>query len=88
VALTEKTMSGPIFSFGRDHGYFGRLLNQTVVSAPTVIVRDKYEVTGFCFTPQDGNSLISSIAASSWLLDPDNYEEHIQFMNPYLFDEL
>jgi glyceraldehyde-3-phosphate dehydrogenase (NAD(P)) len=88
VALTEKTMSGPIFSFGRDHGYFGRLLNQTVVSAPTVTVRDKYEVTGFCFTPQDGNSLISSIAASSWLLDPDNYEEHIQFMNPYLFEEL
>jgi glyceraldehyde-3-phosphate dehydrogenase (NAD(P)) len=43
---------------------------------------------GFCFTPQDGNSLISSIAASAWLLDPDHYEEHIQFMNPYLFDEL
>ena len=88
VALTEKTMSGPIFSFGRDHGYFGRLLNQTVVSAPTVTVRGEHEITGFCFTPQDGNSLISSIAAAAWLLDPEHYEEHIQFMNPYLFDEL
>jgi glyceraldehyde-3-phosphate dehydrogenase (NAD(P)) len=88
VALTEKTMSSPIFSFGRDHGYFGRLLNQTVVSAPTVTVRDGHEITGFCFTPQDGNSLLSSIAAAAWLLDPDHYEEHLQFINPYLFDEV
>ena len=88
VALTEKTMSSPIFSFGRDHGYFGRLLNQTVISVPTISVRDGHEITGFCFTPQDGNSLLSSIAAAAWLLDPNHYEEHIRFMTPYLFDEL
>ncbi len=88
VALTEKTMSSPIFSFGRDHGYFGRLLNQTVVSTPTITVRDGHEITGFCFTPQDGNSLLSSIAAAAWLLDPEHYEAHIRFMTPYLFDEL
>ncbi len=88
VALTEKTMSSPIFSFGRDHGYFGRLLNQTVISIPTITVRDGHEITGFCFTPQDGNSLLSSIAAAAWFLDPDHYEAHIQFMTPYLFDEL
>ena len=29
------------------------------------------EVYGFCFTPQDGNSLLSSIAAALWLVDPD-----------------
>jgi glyceraldehyde-3-phosphate dehydrogenase (NAD(P)) len=88
VALTEKTMSSPIFSFGRDHGYFGRLLNQTVVSTPTITVRDGHEITGFCFTPQDGNSLLSSIAAAAWFLDPTHYEAHIRFMTPYLFDEL
>jgi glyceraldehyde-3-phosphate dehydrogenase (NAD(P)) len=88
VALTEKTMSSPIFSFGRDHGYFGRLLNQTVVSVPTLTVRDGHEIAGFCFTPQDGNSLLSSISAAAWLLDPLHYEEHIQFMTPYLFDEV
>jgi glyceraldehyde-3-phosphate dehydrogenase (NAD(P)) len=88
VALTEKTMSSPIFSFGRDHGYFGRLLNQTVVSVPTLTVRDGHEITGFCFTPQDGNSLLSSIAAAAWLIDPDNYEAHIQCITPYLFDEI
>ena len=88
VALTEKTMANTVFSFGRDHGYFGRLLNQTVVSVPTLTVRDGYEITGFCFTPQDGNSLLSSLAAAAWLLDPDTYEQRIQFMTPYLFDEV
>jgi glyceraldehyde-3-phosphate dehydrogenase/erythrose-4-phosphate dehydrogenase len=88
VALTQKTMTGPIFSFGRDHGYFGRLLNQTVVSIPTLIVRDGHEITGFCFTPQDGNSLVSSVAAAAWLLDPDSYEERLDILRPYLFDEI
>lgn len=88
VALTEKNMANTIFSFGRDHGYFGRLLNQTVVSVPTISVRDGHEITGFCFTPQDGNSLLSSIAAAAWLLDPEHYEERTQFVKPYLFDEV
>lgn len=89
VAITEKTMASPIFSFGRDHGFFGRILNQTVVSVPTLTVRDGHEITGFCFTPQDGNSLLSSIAATAWLLYADTYEERIhQFVNAYLFDEV
>jgi glyceraldehyde-3-phosphate dehydrogenase (NAD(P)) len=88
VALTNKTMSSPIFSFGRDHGYFGRLLNQTVVSEPTVTVRDGHEITGFCFTPQDGNSLLSSTAATAWFLDPEHYQERIQSMQAFLFDEI
>jgi glyceraldehyde-3-phosphate dehydrogenase (NAD(P)) len=89
VALTYKTMANPIFSFGRDHGYFGRLLNQTVVSVPTLIVRNRHEITGFCFTPQDGNSLLSSITATAWLLYPDTYEERLhQVVHSYLFDEV
>ena len=88
VALTHKSMAGPIFSFGRDHGYFGRLLNQTVVSIPTLTVRDEHEITGFCFTPQDGNSLLSSVAAAAWLLDPHTYNEHLDILRPYLFQEV
>jgi len=88
VALTQKTMSNTIFSFGRDHGYFGRLLNQTVVSVPSLAVRDGHEITGFCFTPQDGNSLLSSMAATAWFLDPATYEQRMQFITPYLFDEV
>ena len=89
VALTEKTMASPIFSFGRDHGFFGRILNQTVVSVPTLTVRDGHEITGFCFTPQDGNSLLSSIAGTAWLMYSDTCEQRMhQFVNSYLFDEV
>ncbi len=88
VALTQKTMASTVFSFGRDHGYFGRLLNQTVVSVPSLAVRDGHDITGFCFTPQDGNSLLSSLAATAWLLDPSTYEKRMQFITPYLFDEV
>jgi len=42
-----------------------------VVVVPTLAVRQKRELFGFCFTPQDGNSLLSSVAAALWLIDPD-----------------
>ena len=88
VALTQKTMASTIFSFGRDHGYFGRILNQTVVSVPTLVVHQDHEITGFCFTPQDGNSLLSSLSAAAWLLDPEHYERRLQVVTPYLFSEV
>ena len=88
VALTQKTMANTIFSFGRDHGYFGRLLNQTVVSVPTLTVRDGHEIIGFCFTPQDGNPLLSSVAAAAWFLEPDTSEKRLEFLKPYLFEEV
>ncbi|MEM7482205.1 MAG: hypothetical protein AAF481_13600 [Acidobacteriota bacterium] len=76
VAMTDKMHANLIFSFGRDHGYYGRILSQTVVVEPTLLVRREREIAGFCFTPQDGNSLLSSVAAALWLIDPD--EESLQ----------
>ena len=86
VALTEKDMTSTVFSFGRDHGHFGRILNQTVVVVQTLNVRNNTEVTGFCFTPQDGNSLLSSIAATEWFLYPRSYEDKIQCMSEFYYD--
>ena len=71
VATTQKQEANLIFSFGRDHGYYGRILSQAVVVVPSLIVRGGREIVGFCFTPQDGNSLLSSVAASLWLMEPD-----------------
>jgi len=71
VATTTKLDANLIFSFGRDHGFCGRILSQTVVATPTLAVRHGREIYGFCFTPQDGNSLLSSVAAALWLIDPD-----------------
>tara|TARA_Y100001978_G_C23687401_1_gene432740 strand:- start:597 stop:1658 length:1062 start_codon:yes stop_codon:yes gene_type:complete len=88
IALTNKVDSCEVFSFGRDHGHFGRILNQAVISIPSLHIRNNNELSGFCFTPQDGNSLLSSVAAASWFLDPDNYEKKIQCLKPFLFDEV
>jgi glyceraldehyde-3-phosphate dehydrogenase type II len=81
VAVTDKRQSNLIFSFGRDHGYYGRILSQTVVALPTLALRGDRELYGFCFTPQDGNSLLSSIAAALWFIDPD-YESVSRRLEP------
>jgi len=88
VALTEKRTSNSIFSFGRDQGHFGRILNQTVVSIPTLHVRDDHEIVGFTFTPQDGNSLLSSVAIAAWFLYPEDYVERLQPLRAYFFEEI
>ncbi len=88
VALSEKRSANTIFSFGREHGVYGRILSQTVVSLPTLTVRNGNEVIGFCFTPQDGNSLLSSIAATLWFLDRGSLETRIDTLRPYLFQEV
>ena len=88
IATTDKVSANEVFSFGRDHGHFGRILNQTVVSIPSLNVRNETEITGFCFTPQDGNSLLSSIAITEWFLYPHSYENKIQCLAPFFFDEV
>ncbi len=88
VAVTYKKMANLVFSFGRDHGHYGRLLNQTVVILPTIHVKNRKEVVGFCFTPQDGNSLLSSVSATERILYPESYEEKLKALSPFLFDEV
>lgn len=88
VALTYKRSANQIFSFGRDHGHFGRILSQTVVPFETLTVRNGRELVGFCFTPQDGNALLSSLAATLWHLHPGGFEDRIDAIRPYLFREV
>ena len=90
VATTDKREANLIFSFGRDHGYYGRILSQTVVVTPSIMVRKKREVVGFCFTPQDGNSLISSVAASLWIMEPDwdSVTERLEPIRRWVFREI
>jgi len=91
VAVTHKTLANKVFSFGRDHGYYGRIYNQTVVSLPTVeVFRDSgaTRVKGFCFTPQDGNSLLSSIAAALYGIHKDKAPEYLKLFDSYLYNEV
>ena len=88
VACTNRRSMNQIFSFGRDHGYYGRILSQTVVPMPTVTVPNPSKVVGFCYTPQDGNSLLSSVAATLRYLDANKLEERLDMLRPYMFREI
>lgn len=88
VALTHKMAASAVFSFGRDHGLYGRLLNQTVIPVRSLAVRDRRRVIGFSFTPQDGNSLLSSIAATEWFLYPEEYNDRLQSIENSFFQEV
>lgn len=89
VALTERRSANEVFSFGRDHGYYGRILSQTVVSVPTLAVEEAgHEVVGFAFTPQDGNSLLSSVSAAMWLVDPEHVEARTHVLRRFVFKEI
>ena len=86
IAMTTKDLTSTVFSFGRDHGHYGRIMNQTVVVEQSLHIRNEHEVSGFCFTPQDGNSILSSIAAAEWMLYPHSYEDKIQCLSHLFFN--
>ena len=88
VAVTNKRSVNQIFSFGRDHGYYGRILSQTVVPTSTLTVPNARKIVGFCYTPQDGNSLLSSVAATLRYLDASKLDERLNVLRPYMFREI
>jgi glyceraldehyde-3-phosphate dehydrogenase (NAD(P)) len=89
VALTHKNSANSVFSFGRDHGHFGRILNQTVMATSTMeVINNGRELVGWCFTPQDGNSLLSSVSATEFFLYPNEYEQRVQCLKPLFFSEV
>jgi glyceraldehyde-3-phosphate dehydrogenase (NAD(P)) len=89
LAVTHKKTANTVFAFGRDHGYMGRILNQTVLALPTLAVMEGgRRIVGYCFTPQDGNSLLSSVAMTLRYLYPQDWEKRMQAFDRYLFREV
>jgi glyceraldehyde-3-phosphate dehydrogenase type II len=89
MALTHKKSANTVFAFGRDHGYMGRILNQTVLAQSTLsVLEGGRRVVGYCFTPQDGNSLLSSVANTVRYLYPQDWESRVATFDRYLFNEV
>jgi glyceraldehyde-3-phosphate dehydrogenase (NAD(P)) len=88
IGLTEKTATNLVFSFAREHGPFGRILSQTVVVTPTLHLSENgRDLTGYAFTPQDGNALLSSIAMATRKLHPDDWQKRMSAFDAYLLKE-
>lgn len=89
IALTNKTTSNRVFGFGRDYGLYGRILNQAVICTPTINVDPTSNtIRGMLFTPQDGNSLLSSVAATLNFLDSSSAKERLACLNSYIFKNI
>ena len=87
LMATEKMSSNKVFSFGRDHGYHGRLLSHGVVAEHSLHVNEN-TLTGYCFTPQDGNALLSSVAATVQHYYRDTWKEKMEIFNRYIFKNI
>ena len=87
LMTTEKMSSNKVFSFGRDHGYHGRLLSHGIVAEQSLHVKDNI-LTGYCFTPQDGNALLSSVAATVQYYYKDDWREKMDIFNRYIFKQV
>ena len=87
LMATEKMSSNKVFSFGRDHGYHGRLLSHGIVAEQSLHVKEN-TLTGYCFTPQDGNALLSSVAATVQYYYKDDWKEKMDVFNRYIFKNI
>ena len=87
LMATEKMSSNKVFSFGRDHGYHGRLLSHGVVAEKSLHVKGD-TLTGYCFTPQDGNALLSSVAATVQYYYEDDWKNKMEIFNRYIFKNI
>jgi glyceraldehyde-3-phosphate dehydrogenase (NAD(P)) len=85
IAISYLRDMNLVFSKGRDHGFYGRIFNQAVIIHDSLEVSpDGHEIYGACFTPQDGNSLLTSVAAISWFFNPKTYREKLKPLMGYL----
>ncbi|HEY4394398.1 MAG TPA: hypothetical protein VGP64_10065 [Polyangia bacterium] len=69
LALTAKFDSNLVFELGRRYGFQGRLYAHAIVVANDLLVTGR-NVRGWAFVPQEGNTLLSTIAA--FLLQTDH----------------
>jgi glyceraldehyde-3-phosphate dehydrogenase (NAD(P)) len=62
LAITAKFDSNRVFELGRRYGFQGRLYAHAIVVANDLLVTGR-NVRGWAFVPQEGNTLLSTIAA-------------------------
>jgi glyceraldehyde-3-phosphate dehydrogenase (NAD(P)) len=87
LAVTDKMNADLVFNMGRQFGPFGRILNQGVVASDSIHT-DGSTVSGFCFTPQDGNAILSNVAAVSRFLHPKEWRKRVAAFDDLLVDEI
>ncbi|PSG98251.1 hypothetical protein BRD56_01260 [Thermoplasmatales archaeon SW_10_69_26] len=87
IALTDKMNADLVFNMGRQFGPFGRILNQGVIARESIHT-DGSTVSGFCFTPQDGNAILSNVAAVSRFVHPKEWRKRVAAFDDLIVDSI
>lgn len=83
IATTSKFDSNTIFELGRRYGDFGRIYNQMIL-VNNNILKTQHSAKGWAFVPQEGNTIISTIAAFLKITQPKTAEKSIQGIQTHL----
>ena len=88
VACTQRRSVNQIFSFGRDHGYFGRIFSQTVI--PLDDQRAASAQSGRLLLHAAGRQLAALVRRgnAAAILDEKKLEDRIDVLRPYIFREI
>lgn len=85
TSITYHTKVANVFVEGNIFGATGRINTQSILACQTISIPRPGEIRYSCFTPQDGNSLLSSFAALVQKLDPEHWREKTEkIFRPYL----
>lgn len=77
VAVTEKFDSNYIFELGRRYGFQGRIYSQAIIAANNLLIDEK-SVKGWAFVPQEGNTILSTMAAFLLQTEASNYRVKLE----------
>jgi len=85
VGTTQLFDSNKVFEIGRRHGYQGRIYTQSII-VDNNILESENQIKGWAFIPQEGNTILSTIAG--YLYRCFALEEASNIMNEIVKDSL
>ncbi len=77
LAATQKFDTAQVFELGRRYGFQGRLFSHAILVTNNLLINDNV-VRGWAMVPQEGNTLISTLAAFLWQTEASSREEKLE----------
>jgi glyceraldehyde-3-phosphate dehydrogenase (NAD(P)) len=87
VALTQKFDSNKIFELGRRYGFQGRIYSSSIIVTSSLLITEEI-IKGWAFVPQEGNTILSSLAAFLMHTTPNPTPIFTDLKKALLFEQL
>ena len=88
IAVTHKTSANQVFSFGRDHGYYGRLMSQAVIPLGNSCCKGRERGCRVLVYNLKMATRFSHRGGHAWYLDSEMMDDRLDILRRYLFAEI